>query len=166
GSYRIGSFFDIFPEVSLDGGASWSPATNGPVRMQLTPIAGEVPVPTPNVPITNTPYVSPAQWHAAYANGIYISNVTHRGFTESYPPPPPGGSQPETFGSTVDGLISMDGGHTFQPFSASANSVVQVSSRADQDTSSTRFFDTEMLSLSLSGGGLPAGVMIRESPSK
>ena len=36
GSYRIGSFFDIFPEISLDGGQTWSPASNGPVRMELT----------------------------------------------------------------------------------------------------------------------------------
>jgi hypothetical protein len=26
GGYRIGSFFDVFTEMSLDGGATWSPA--------------------------------------------------------------------------------------------------------------------------------------------
>ena len=35
GTYQISSFFDIFTELSLDGGASWSPATNGPVRVRV-----------------------------------------------------------------------------------------------------------------------------------
>src|SRR5947209_1066385 len=60
----------------------------------------------------------------------------------------------------------MDGGATFQQFSAPATVAVQVSSHPGLDSPSTRFFDTEMLSLSLSGGSLPAGVMVRESPSK
>ena len=34
------------------------------------------------------------------------------------------------------------------------------------DSGSTRYFNTEMLSLNIQGGGLPAGVMVRESPSK
>src|SRR5262249_29438915 len=35
-----------------------------------------------------------------------------------------------------------------------------------QDSGNTRFFNTEMLSLSLSGGTLPGGVMVRESPTR
>src|SRR5205807_7659323 len=70
GAFQIHSFFDIFPEISLDGGASWSPATNGPVRMHLTDNAPEVPKPTPNLPPLDGNYVSPAKWHALYANGI------------------------------------------------------------------------------------------------
>src|SRR5207253_1713632 len=71
----------------------------------------------------------------------------------------------ENFGSRVSGLISMDGGASFQPFSAPANVGVSVNSRSDLDRGNTRFFDTEMLSLSLSGGTLPGGVMVRESPT-
>ena len=33
GAYHISSFFDIFTEVSLDGGNTWSPSTTGPVTM-------------------------------------------------------------------------------------------------------------------------------------
>jgi hypothetical protein len=164
GSYRVSSFFDIFTEVSLDGGNTWSPTTNGPVRMELTPQAIEVPAPTPFLPITNAPYISPAQWHALYQNGIIITNVTHRAFTQTQPPPPPGQTQLETFGSTVDGQVSTDGGHTFQPFTASATSAVQVTSRSDQDSGPTRHFDTEMLSLDILG--LPSGMRLRESPTK
>src|SRR5207302_2546973 len=61
GSFRIGSFFDIFPQISLDGGATWSGATNGPVRMELSPIAPEVPKPNPNLPPLDGAYVSPAK---------------------------------------------------------------------------------------------------------
>jgi autotransporter-associated beta strand protein len=166
GSFRIHSFFDVFTEVSTDGGATWSGATNGPVRMELTENAPEVPKPNPNLPPLDGTYVSPAQWHALYANGIIITNASHDKFNQTQPPPPPGGSQTENFGSTVHGLISMDGGASFQPFSAPASVAVQVNSRSDEDTGPTRFFDTEMLALSLSGGNLPGGVMVRESPTK
>jgi len=167
GTYRISSFFDIFTELSLDGGATWAGPTNGPVRVQLTPQANEQPTSSPNLPVTNAPYVSPQQWHALYANGIIITNVIHDRFTQSQPPPPPGGSQVEKL--WLDGERAgfdewVD--KTFTPFSIQATSSVQVNSRAEQDTSNTRFFDTEMLSLNLSGGGLPPGVMIRESPSQ
>src|SRR5207249_9394292 len=37
GGYRIESFFDIFTELSPDGGATWEPQTNGPTHVQLTP---------------------------------------------------------------------------------------------------------------------------------
>src|SRR5438552_18866301 len=33
GPYTIDSFFDVFTELSLDGGATWTPAT-GPVHIQ------------------------------------------------------------------------------------------------------------------------------------
>src|SRR6185436_11923886 len=37
---------------------------------------------------------------------------------------------------------------------------------SSQDEGATRFFETEMLALNIQGGGLPAAVMVRESPSK
>ena len=36
GQYRLTSFFDVFFELSIDGGQSWSPA-NGPVRVEIYP---------------------------------------------------------------------------------------------------------------------------------
>src|SRR5437899_5727767 len=128
GSQRIGSFFDIFPEVSLDGGATWTAASNGPVRMELSDVAPEVPKPTPNLPPLDGNYVSPAQWHALYASGIIITNASHDRFTQTQPPPPPGGNQTESFGSRITGLISMNGGASFQPFSPPASVAVQVNS--------------------------------------
>jgi hypothetical protein len=42
GLYRIDSFFDIFTELSIDGGQSWMPDTSGPARVVL----GSIPEPT------------------------------------------------------------------------------------------------------------------------
>ena len=110
GTYKMHSFFDIFPEVSTDGGATWSAATNGAVRMNLTKRTPEVPKPTPNLPPPDGNYVSPADWHAFYAMGIVISNASHDRFLNTQPPPPAGGTNFETFGSEVKGQISFDGG--------------------------------------------------------
>ena len=164
GNYRIHSFFDVFTELSLDGGQTWAPASNGPVRVELTPVTPEVPEATPDLPPLDGAYVSPEKWHALYANGIVISNASHDRFTQNQPPPPPNGQQTENFGSHISGQISQDGGASFSPFSASAQVVVKVASHLD--SGATRFFDTEMLSLGLQGGSLPPNIMVRESPSK
>jgi hypothetical protein len=37
GNYTIDSFFDVFTELSLDGGMTWGPDTNGPGHMELCP---------------------------------------------------------------------------------------------------------------------------------
>ncbi len=162
----ISSFFDIFTELSLDGGASWSPATNGAARMQLTTLAPEVQESTNNLPPLPGVYLSPPQWDALYANGIIVTNASQSQFTQTYPLPSPPSPGTESYSSTFSGLISMNGGATFLPFSAPASVTVQINSRSDLDTAGTRFFDTEMLVRNISGGTLPGGVMIRESPSK
>jgi hypothetical protein len=37
GQFLINSFFDVFTEISLDGGASWMPSTTGPGHVTLVP---------------------------------------------------------------------------------------------------------------------------------
>jgi hypothetical protein len=164
GRYVVSSFFDIFTELSLDGGATWSPASYGPVRMQLQQLAPEQMVPNPNLPPTNSEYITPQQWHAAYANGIVISNVSHRQFTSQSPLPPPGVTNLETFNSLVTLQVSRDGGKTFQSAIGTAPVAVQVASAVD--TGNTRFFDTEMLSLNLTIPSSLGSIMVRESPTK
>lgn len=166
GTRRISSFFDIFTDVSLDGGNTWSPATNGAVRMALTKSVIEVPSSSPNLPITNTPYISPEEWQTTYANGIILTNVIHYGFTGSFPLPGPGNTNTESFGSTVSGSISLNNGQTFSPFSAPASVTVQVNSRSDLNNNGTSYYDTLMPALNVSGGTLPAGVMLRASPTR
>lgn len=118
----------------------------------------------PNVPPIDGKYVSPADWHANFAAGIVIKNVIHSGFTDSFPPPPPSQYDTHSFGSRIDGMVSMDNGQNYQPFWATGNVTVRIASGTD--SGNTRNFDTEMLQLDISGGSLPPGVMIRESPTQ
>jgi hypothetical protein len=165
GTFQITSFFDIFTELSLDGGANWQQPTSGPVHVELRCNAPEKQFPNPNLPPLTGKYVSPAQFHALYAQGIVISNVSHRRFTRNLPPPAPGASSTHSFNSDIDMMISLNGGATFTHAIAPAAVSVKVDSTVD-DAGETRYFDTEMLSLNISGGNLPPGVMIRESPTR
>jgi len=115
------------------------------------------------VPPTNSIYISPAQWHAAYANGIYISNVVHRAFTANYPPPGTGQTTNETFGSKVDFKYSTDGGHTFQQFTGNANCTVKVTNMGA--SGSNQMYQTQMLQLDLGGGTMPTNMHLRISPN-
>ena len=138
GTYRISSSLWVFTELSLDGGASWQPPAvpigdghgsfTEPFSLFLVTPAPETAEPTHNLPPLIGVYADGGQWFALYANGIIITNASNDHFTQDQPPPPPGGSQTENFGSRMTGLISMDGGATFTPFSAPANSSVQVNS--------------------------------------
>src|SRR5437867_274730 len=157
GTRRIHSFFDVWPEVSLDVGQSWS-ASDSAAHVELDCKAPEVPKPSPNLPPPDGQYVSPADYHAAYAAGIIIKDVKHNRFTQSQPPPPPGGSQVHEFDSQVQFQVSMDNGATFSPASAPAHVRVSVRSSVDDPASNTRFFDTEMLALDISGGSLGANI--------
>jgi hypothetical protein len=37
GLFRIDSFFDVFTELSIDGGVTWMPDNNGPAHVELVP---------------------------------------------------------------------------------------------------------------------------------
>jgi hypothetical protein len=165
GGAAISSFFDIFTEVTTDGGATWGAATNGPAHMELRRVAPMYPFPNNLLPVLAGQYVSPQQWHAYYANGIVITNVIHRRFTTAITPPPPGFSTSHTFGSQVEMDVSTDGGLRYSHMNAPATVSVQITCRLGND-GVTEYYDTEMTQLSIAGGELPGGVMIRESPTK
>jgi hypothetical protein len=125
GGYLIDSFFDVFTELSMDGGQNWLASTSAPPRMRFTSTA-----PSNDLPPREANYVSPADWHAAYAQGIYLTNASHLGFTASYPPPAPGGATDiHSFGSTVNMLVRPCPTCPFQPVSAPAQVTVRVTSR-------------------------------------
>jgi hypothetical protein len=165
GGAAISSFFDIFTEVSTDGGNSYYPATNGPAHMELQRV-GSATLFTDNLlPSLAGEYISPQQWHAYYANGIIITNVFHRYFTAAITPPSPGGSLSHTFGSTVEFDLSQDGGLSYTHVSAPATVGVHVTARTGDD-GTTVYYDTEMTQLDISGGSLPPEVQIHASPTK
>jgi hypothetical protein len=165
GGAAVSSFFDIFTEVSTDGGSSWFPAATAPAHVELKRIATVHTFTTNLLPPSAGMYIGPNQWHQYYAMGIVISNVVHRLFTGSVMPPPAGQTVVHTFGSLVDLKLSTDGGQTFVPATGNATVAVQITSRLGGD-GVTEYYDTEMQQLDISGGSLPTGVFIHESPSK
>jgi len=112
---------------------------------------------SPNLP--QGQYGSQSGFQSMYPQGIWIANVSHDHFTESFPPPPPGMNDMHTFPSQIDGLVSFNG-VDYSPFSTPASVTVFIASGID--SGNIRNFNTEMLALDASLGG---GVMIRESPT-
>ena len=158
----VQSFFDIFLEVSTDGGGSWQPAT-APARMEAESIGPESAFPTDHLPPPEGEYVSPQRWHALFAQGIVISNVIHRQFTAVH--------FAAGVGPDADAHIRLAGGDgcldglrgDLQPCQCAGDRDGELTGAQNDGT--TRFFDTEMLELTISSG-LPGGPMIRESPTR
>ena len=165
GGAAISSFFDIFTEISTDGGSTWQSATNGPTHMELQRIAFANLFPNNLFPALTGEYISPQQWWAYYANGIVITNPLLHYFTAAIRPPSPGGSLYHTFGAQIECDLSQDGGLSFTLASAPATVTVQITARTGDD-GTTVYYDTEMTQMDIGGGGLPSGVQIRESPTK
>jgi hypothetical protein len=165
GGAAISSFFDIFTEVTTDGGVTWGATTNGPTHMELQRIAPVYTFTNNLLPTLSGQYTCLPSWFAYYANGIVITNFVNRSFTAAITPPAPGLSTSHTFGSTVEFDVSYDGGLTYGHATAPATDTFQITARLGDD-GVTEYYDTEMTQLSISGGSLPANVQIRESPTK
>ncbi|MGA1979506.1 MAG: dockerin type I domain-containing protein [Sedimentisphaerales bacterium] len=165
GGAAISSFFDIFTEVSTDGGVTWWPATSGPEHLELERVAPVYTYANNLWPPLSGEYLDKGGWFAFYPNGIVISNVHQHGFTASIVPPLPGYTTSHTFGEQVDLEVSYDGGLTFTRATAPATVTVQITCRLGDD-GTTEYYDTEMTRLDISGGTLLAGVQIRESPTR
>jgi hypothetical protein len=159
GGYTISSFFDIFTEVSVDGGATWNPAAQSGMVVWTCP--PEFNFPTADYfPLTGRFTGSDT---VMWPTGVLIRNFNHQFFTASFPPPALGVTQSHSFGGTCDFDISYDGGSTWTHTSAPTTDNYQITHTDDDGTAS--FFNTEMLMLDISGGGLPLGVRLRESPT-
>src|SRR6185369_6360743 len=142
GGFMISSFFDVFTELSTDNGVTWMPAQQSAhVELRNDP-AGVVPVghPTTLLPPPTGVYISPQLWHALFAQGIVIKDVSHKFFTGSFPPPSTGTTDTHSFNSVIDMSISTDGGNSFQFVRVQAPVTVGVSGVGSGNSG---FFDTE-----------------------
>jgi hypothetical protein len=171
GGFAISSFFDIFTELSLDGGATWIPSTTPggvplPARVVLADDDGPpLPVSTDAAPPPNVPYCQPTtNWPVKFGPNIAARNFKHRNLPNSINPPALGQTAFYSANNTlIEAELSTDGGATFNAGSALAQMAVRIHHTVDAGPH--RYFDTEMLQLNLSGGSLPPGVLLRASPT-
>ncbi|MEX2307042.1 MAG: PEP-CTERM sorting domain-containing protein [Pirellulales bacterium] len=132
---------------------------------------GGLNTPSPDIPPIIVPgvYLSPQDVHAKYSAGaleIVLSMVEHQPFALLDPTlfecGQPGGSmcnEHHHFQSQLDAMVSINNG---PPVPIMMQGPVRTVAFGKGPSNPTGVFDTEMLSMSLTGGG----VMIRESPSR
>lgn len=101
------------------------------------------------------------QFHSWGGGMFNLSDPIHAKFTSCDPPPPPGGVQVHTFLSIVSGTISGPGMPPTPITVPNVPAAVRVAHAGESGP--TRFFDTEMLQLDISGAG--GMLLIRESPT-
>lgn len=165
GGAAINSFFDIYTEISTDNGVSWAAATNGLAHMELQRIAAVYTFTNNWLPPLNGQYTSPPEWSAVFSSGVVITNLKNYAFSAAFAPPDPGSTVSHAFSSQAGFDLSVDGGATWQHVTAPANDTMQITGRLGGD-GTTVYYDTEMTQLNIAGGNLPAGVQIRESPTR
>ena len=163
GIYRTTGFFDIFFEASIDGGATWLPETR-PTRCELQAAAAQpVLATTASIPTPGGLGEAPGGLGAQTVTGQKAKAWMVNNFEIVS-----GGGSPPAVGASVDatqvGTVSLDwsqdGGATFTRVSAPITlSTRTVAVNVTDD-------DVQCVALSISGGTLPPGAMIRESPTK
>jgi len=165
GGFEIASFFDIFTEVSLDGGKNWSPVEN-PSHVVLQPTPPPVAEITDNFPPVGS-YNSPSNVLTHFDNGLIARNFSHLIATVPNPLPPPCLSCPAQtyqFPAILSFQYSTDGGKFFADGSVDVmNTVMAQQTMVDSDT---RFFDAEILSIKVQPGATQLPILLRESPTK
>ena len=169
GGFRISSFFDIFTELSVDGGQSWTPASSS-VRAVQQALAHESPSASSALPPTDSVFTCRTiiRWTSA-GSWVVLRNVAIAQPTSPIPPPPPGASAICTTPTTCTGEVSVDGGATFSAFSGPAELTLQITADSSPIASPTRHFVTEVLACACAVSGGTAGgpgFMLRESPTK
>ncbi len=119
--------------------------------------AAQLTTTTDSLPPKGGEYKSASTDTARYPQiGFKLSSIDMKNFSPpSAPPPPLGNGRTYTFVCQMDFDLAPGGHQTH-----AANGF--MSAQHTRDSASTRFFDTEMLALSLTG----TGYMIRESPTK
>ena len=138
GTYAIDSFFDVWTELSTDNGFTWCPATNRHKVKLVCPSP-----PTNNfLPPTNCYYTNLNQVRWTNCPGIIITNIVHRGWTNNFPPPTV--PTTHTFNSFVDGRVSLNGGATFNSFTAPAVCTVLVSPGSDSNDAQNALLDAAL----------------------
>jgi hypothetical protein len=137
---------------------------------QVVAHPGGANAPSPDLPpIIPEGYLSPADVHAKYSGPaleVVLSMIEHQPFAAQPPeyfncmqPGSTGCEEHHHFESQLNGLVSVNNG-PLQPIFMTGPVSTVAFGKGPTDTTGT--FDTEMLSMSLTGGP----VMVRESPTR
>src|SRR6185436_5466922 len=146
--YAISSYFNVWTELSVDGGAHWIPSSvagqmrlvesNAPPVFTMSQLA-----PPPLASFCEPP--PDALWPPVIGP-IPIRNIWHSDLPGLIVPPTVGQSATySATGTVVQAEVSLDLGQSFQQISAPATLSVRM--RHTVDAGQTRFFETEMMLL-------------------
>ena len=116
------------------------------------------------IPPLEAYYTNSAPVFGSYLGGAVIIRRLGLAGTSSFSVPPAlGNRQTNSFSADFNFELSFDGGATFQSIQTAGSATMSLNHTAD--VSGTNFFAVELLSLNVSGGTLPTGMMLRESPT-
>jgi hypothetical protein len=122
-------------------------------------------VPEDCLPPAGSAYSGSIAHHFSFfGTTVDLANLALRNFSSCSSPPAsvPSATATSSFNALMDFTASVNGAGAV-PGTSNAQATIMV--RFNHQTGSTRYFDTEMLQLDLSGPSLPLGAMIRESPT-
>ncbi|HXU79602.1 MAG TPA: HYR domain-containing protein, partial [Methylomirabilota bacterium] len=175
GGFRVSSFFDVFTELSLDGGRTWIPAVQA-THIDLRVDPAQIPPttePAPLMPPLDDQYVSLGQGFT-FNNGLVLKDMRLKFFSQGVDPTGFGLGTSQIIGpvdAKLDCQLSTDGGQSF----SAARIGAQLTFTLRKIDPGSPFsgphpwpwivYDTEMLQLDLSGGDLPVNLRLRESPT-
>ena len=97
------------------------------------------------------------------AVGVIAKDAVCDAFSPTFPPPGGGASQVNAFNGMLREWVSIDFGATWFPLTASVQYQVRITDAGPVGLANV--YNTEMLAMDLSGGTLPPGVLVRESPT-
>ena len=165
GGYQISSFFDIFTELSLDSGATWTPLCS-PLHLECRDTPQVFLAPSSKLLACDRLTVPPAGLSPQCAASAHL-NFTKIVYKRSPAPaamlPAPGQTTTVAESGSADFLYAAGDGLAGTPIHCDAfcRYSLKLGSLSGGDT----VYDTEMLQFEFSGGNLPAGMRLRESPS-
>ncbi|MDZ4820810.1 MAG: PEP-CTERM sorting domain-containing protein [Planctomycetota bacterium] len=146
---------------SLVLGAAWTLLSLSTVAARAEYVAPARDLPSPgHTTLTLVSYATPG--------GLYQIDSFFDVFTElqQVPPPGPGATSIDSFFDVFTEIsLSTPGGPFQVRESPTRHSQMRTTNSGPTPAGDGTVFDTEMLSLDLSGGTMPPGLMIRESPT-
>ncbi|UCG49376.1 MAG: hypothetical protein JSU94_06255 [Phycisphaerales bacterium] len=170
GQFTVESFFDVFTELSVDGGQTWIAASNN-IRMQLAP----EPLPEPPLVFDDDRFPARGSGYESVNSVRYVGSVIETELVSlslrGADPVNPisvmslGGGGQYHIDSFFDVFTELSVGGTQFPVESFFDVFVEVTVDGGATDQTTGSWDAEIVSMSLSGdvGGTP--VVIRENPS-